>query len=139
MWAMVYVMLHLIANLTVMDRAEMSLDLLNKAYPAWEEHYELGGFDCSQMSKFVQEWEEFWGVRTVLEVRTTYEEYKKNLPNAHAYLRFLDYPDKAIECTTLEIVPITRYGKYNVNLLNVSPDEFDWRKSKYLTEISPTK
>lgn len=64
MYILIVVILSLIFNTTPIERTELALDLLNRAYPQWEENYKLDEFDCSEMSAFVSDYLAAWQIVT---------------------------------------------------------------------------
>lgn len=129
MWAIFYVLFNLALHTTPLERTDIAIDLLGKAYPNWVESYEVGGFDCSIQSAFMQDYLRCFGVDSKLIVK------KKSLadPVAHAWVELVDVPGKAVECTELRIVDSSRYRDYTVTLMSRDPAEFTWWNCDYLT------
>ena len=111
-----------------MDRAELTMEMLNMAYPEWRQEYKVGEFDCSNQAAFIDEVMEFMHVETELQVKS-----KLGSKTSHAFLTFKNYPAWAIEPVELKIVNISRYRDYKQNYLKILSDpEYQWQDIKYL-------
>ena len=115
-----------------MDEEELTIltiKAISDTYPTWSQEFELGVFDCSEMSAYVSECLDTVGVEN--EIITG--------KNGNYYHAWVETEHFIIECTTLAMYgdrtiyfqgrPRWKYTMYDVVIVRTRDDEWDWWNS----------
>lgn len=126
MWVIFYVIFNLMFHTSELERTEIALDILNRAYPNWSEQYVVNEFDCSEMSAFVDDYLNFWRVDAEPICKMNWETQIGH--------RWLEVDGKIIECTILKIVDGDNefYKQFTTEIINIKEHEVDWWNNDYI-------
>ena len=118
---------------TPVATVEQGVTELNEMFPDWRESYELGEFDCSEMSAFVKTYFEYQGFNAEL-----YRGRSRHTGLSHAWV-VVD--GKVIECTKLKIRERTgSYDKRTPRTITENHKQYmrdvDWWNSAYIRKYA---
>ena len=119
------VILHLILHTTPAERTDIALSILREAYPEWRQEYRYGEFDCSEMSSFVRDYLQAWGVDAQLRRGMDLRRGTRH--------SWVEVDGMAVEATTLQVRSGRWYDRYNVRFMGDGrEDELDWWNVEYV-------